>query len=198
MEKYHREILEQMENDPNSCKVCGGWLGRKPGTKPFCTARNCPGYTAVRSPAPKGTAGRTSIFPDQKRDDLEEATMKASPFRSPHKQMDSRAAAGSGAALGEGCAEGAQSLRRDCAWILHRLIAGVLLVLNVLAILFLILLPVLPDVGMTKGYELCFDIASSPPAIRLDRRNMVGGPCFKFGMTFVDPEASVMTQAQQP
>ena len=44
----HDQLVREMEDDPDICKTCGGWLGRKPGVKPYCTASGCPGRTAPK------------------------------------------------------------------------------------------------------------------------------------------------------
>lgn len=70
MAEHHKRVIEEMRYDPNTCQVCGGWLGRRAGTKPFCTAWNCPGRSAPRKV-------QRTIFTGQEHDDLEEAKIKA-------------------------------------------------------------------------------------------------------------------------
>lgn len=50
MQQNHERALEIMRDDDTFCRECGGWLGRKPGTRPHCTAWFCPGRTAPVSP----------------------------------------------------------------------------------------------------------------------------------------------------
>lgn len=61
----HDQAVAEMQHDPSFCRVCGGWLGRKPGTKPYCTAWGCPGRTAPQSPvkAPPTAPAKTPETP---------------------------------------------------------------------------------------------------------------------------------------
>ena len=52
MAQRHHQILAEMAKDPETCQECGGWLGRKAGTKPFCTSPTCPGRFCSKDPTP--------------------------------------------------------------------------------------------------------------------------------------------------
>lgn len=58
----HDQAMRELSRDPDICPGCGGWLGRKPGTKPFCTLANCPGRTAA-PPGKPSPPQRTQTAP---------------------------------------------------------------------------------------------------------------------------------------
>jgi len=96
----HQQVLDEMASDPETCPVCGGWYGRKPGTKPFCTASDCPGRFAAQVAAePKidspllnrrAPSSDKATFADKRRDDLEAAQIKSSPVRRDQGVVNSR------------------------------------------------------------------------------------------------------------
>ena len=76
----HSRALQEISDDPSFCKECGGWLGRKPGTKPYCTLPDCPGSRA----ATPGTGGKRPMpahatFASRTRDEDEEQAIKSRP-----------------------------------------------------------------------------------------------------------------------
>lgn len=93
---HHRQLLlEEMASDPETCQVCGGWLGRQRGKPPFCTATNCPGRFALEHAGchlPQ-TGPRTE---GKIAEDATEAFQAAAPAKamretSPVDRLDSRA-----------------------------------------------------------------------------------------------------------
>jgi hypothetical protein len=93
---HHQQLLEEMASDPETCQVCGGWLGRQRGKPPFCTATNCPGHFALEHagcrlpPTGPRTEGKTGA------EDAAEAFQAAAPAKatretSPVNRLDSRA-----------------------------------------------------------------------------------------------------------
>ena len=51
-QRHHEQVMQEIAVDRNICQACGGWLGRKAGTKPVCTSRGCPGCFASMRAAP--------------------------------------------------------------------------------------------------------------------------------------------------
>ena len=44
----HGKATSEISRDESICRECGGWLGRKPGMKPWCSLAGCPGRTAPK------------------------------------------------------------------------------------------------------------------------------------------------------
>lgn len=44
----HGKATSEISRDESICRECGGWLGRKPGMKPWCSLASCPGRTAPK------------------------------------------------------------------------------------------------------------------------------------------------------
>lgn len=68
----HNKAVREVTSDPSLCVECGGWKGRKPGTKPYCTRIDCPG-----SKAPSPDAPSRGKFARIQHDDDEEASIKS-------------------------------------------------------------------------------------------------------------------------
>ena len=51
-QRHHDQVMQEIAVDRNICQECGGWLGRKAGTRPVCTSRGCPGCFASMRAAP--------------------------------------------------------------------------------------------------------------------------------------------------
>ena len=257
MASHHDKVMAEMAKDSSFCDQCGGWLGRKPGTKPFCTAWNCPGRFATQQKTPtksilllereKLSANK---FPDVRRDTDEEALIWSSASQ-PRPSSSSEPLRCLGCCssslllllalpclitawwfafpigwIGEpnellaftseelgtqaklivlmplsmlfmlalaasfGWTKWPQNWREW--WILIRWNIGILLMLcSSLGLLFLIILPAIPEPGVEKIHEVCLDLASR--TIRFDRAKVVGGPCFSFGLTTVVQQAATTT-----
>ena len=71
-----------------------------------------------------------------------------------------------------------------------RALAYVLSTMSVLALLFLIILPYLPEPGSEYSVAVCLDWGSTPPALRFDATKVKGGPCLSLGVeTIAMPSA---------
>jgi hypothetical protein len=156
----HRKALQAMQGDETICVVCGGWLGRKPGTKPYCTARGCPGVTAAKdlpkksrterelddmrakraadaaSPASKG------LFTNAARDKQEEMRIKRQPYAEVPRDVEG----GQGASDEDDSSSGAHTL--------------LLLAAGAIGVLLLARLPVPKswNFGETTAAELCAEV----------------------------------------
>jgi hypothetical protein len=104
----HSQAVEETRNDPDICPECGGWLGRKSGTKPFCRAKNCPGRFAPMSPAKNAPSSvlasksparspAPAKFAARSLDDAEEARIKKSNAKAAAAAAPSSGAGGGGA-----------------------------------------------------------------------------------------------------
>lgn len=84
MGSHHDQVMLEIENDESICVECGGWLGRKPGSKPHCSRFDCPGrFAPIGSPMSRATTAPAlstsplaKHFPNSQKDDLEMRRIK--------------------------------------------------------------------------------------------------------------------------
>ena len=161
------------QRDSSICETCGGWLGRKQGALPHCTAWNCPGRTAVRPQSPE----RPSIyFKDADLDRGEEHRI-----RSRAKVQYERPRPAVSIDVSKSPSVGLQC--RPVTRAIKQLVGAVLGTASFVAILMLLVYPSIPRPGDVRRYELCADLARWPP-IRFDHRLVAAGPCFGVDVTF--------------
>uniref|UniRef100_A0A7S2E3Y0 Uncharacterized protein n=1 Tax=Haptolina brevifila TaxID=156173 RepID=A0A7S2E3Y0_9EUKA len=227
---HHDQVMMEMQRDESICEECGGWLGRKPGTKPFCTSHNCPGRFAPQGPSPGPSPPKRNVvnfepaslppkrFPRSQEDDTEVARIKSRAVAGPSHSASNltplrswlaallavplillplvvhavelpatqrlpalEVAAVFSAALGM-CWAGWQRTRR----LLRRTIAAFLFILNICALLIIIVIPALPQLGESRVFELCIDMEGGLPSVHLSRSVVQVGPCFRFDISFID------------
>ena len=149
-------------------------MGRKEGTKPFCTSWNCPGRTAPRPQSPN----KPSIyFKDADLNRGEEDTIRSRARLQyerprPAVSIDVPAKSPTG---GLHCG----SVTR----VIKRIVGAVLGTASFTAILMLLVYPSIPNPGDVRRYEICVDLGGLPP-IRFDHHLVAAGPCFGFDVTF--------------
>ena len=89
----HQKAQAAIASDPSFCRECGGWLGRKPGTKPYCSLPDCPGSRAptpgtAEKPMGRASTGRAT-FASLSRDDDEEKAIRSSVEPPPARRISS-------------------------------------------------------------------------------------------------------------
>ena len=64
----HQQAVADVARDESICTQCGGWKGRAPGTKPFCTASDCPGRFANQFGGSSSGGARSPLLSKYKTD----------------------------------------------------------------------------------------------------------------------------------